>query len=301
MNVSRACAEIAHLLNVKSLTSQPLVTAHFYIAKQSHGAIIGSGGTTLQSLQSKSNTFITIPKKDDPNAGDVVTVEGTQTDINTLKPLVEAILQVAVVVKYPTSSGSGGGDQKNNNKMTLQKIDLKTGLKAGGEVLLFPDGDSLPGAGHFNRFLQVLQSATKTCDIAIYTLTDDRISRVIEDLHNSGTVKVRILTESTTVNDTGADVIPLMKLGLSVRVDSSPFLMHHKFVVIDNTVIITGSFNWTRSAAAGNAENVLILSTPDVVKPFATEFNRLWAAGTVLTPQNAAACSAQKKGLGGAN
>ena len=57
--------------------------------------------------------------------------------------------------------------------------------------------------------------------------------------------------------------------------------MHHKFVVIDNEMLVNGSFNWTTQAVVGNFENVLITNNPSIVKPYEEEFKRLW---TELNP-----------------
>ena len=52
--------------------------------------------------------------------------------------------------------------------------------------------------------------------------------------------------------------------------------MHHKFVVFDGDLLATGSYNWTRSAARYNRENVLVTSEPRLVSRFDAEFVRLW-------------------------
>lgn len=65
--------------------------------------------------------------------------------------------------------------------------------------------------------------------------------------------------------------------GIALRTDNSSYYMHHKFVIIDNNLLITGSFNWTRQAIVGNQENLVILNHPDVLEEFKKEFRKLWA------------------------
>ena len=48
--------------------------------------------------------------------------------------------------------------------------------------------------------------------------------------------------------------------------------MHHKFVIIDDSTVITGSFNWTYYGYAHHSENVIILNNEKVVENFVDEF-----------------------------
>jgi len=54
--------------------------------------------------------------------------------------------------------------------------------------------------------------------------------------------------------------------------------MHHKFVVIDNRILITGSFNWTRQAIIGNKENLIVTTHSKLVPLYRSEFEKLWIA-----------------------
>ena len=52
--------------------------------------------------------------------------------------------------------------------------------------------------------------------------------------------------------------------------------MHHKFALADCAVLLTGSYNWTRSAASSNEENFLITGDRRFVDAFARQFEKLW-------------------------
>ncbi len=47
--------------------------------------------------------------------------------------------------------------------------------------------------------------------------------------------------------------------------DVSPFFMHHKFAVLDGTLLLNGSFNWTKNASQNNNENIMITNNPYVL------------------------------------
>jgi phosphatidylserine/phosphatidylglycerophosphate/cardiolipin synthase-like enzyme len=52
--------------------------------------------------------------------------------------------------------------------------------------------------------------------------------------------------------------------------------MHHKFAVFDASLVLTGSYNWTRGAAIENEENVIVSGDPRHVTAFSRAFERLW-------------------------
>ena len=52
--------------------------------------------------------------------------------------------------------------------------------------------------------------------------------------------------------------------------------MHNKFAIIDNRLLLTGSYNWTFSANNRNDENLLIIDDPEIIKIFQNQFINLW-------------------------
>jgi len=49
-----------------------------------------------------------------------------------------------------------------------------------------------------------------------------------------------------------------------------------QFAVIDNRTVITGSFNWSPSAAHQNDELLLVIESPLLAAHFTREMDRLW-------------------------
>ena len=124
----------------------------------------------------------------------------------------------------------------------------------------------------------LLHDARESADLCIFTITDDRIVNEIEAAHRRG-VRVRILTDDDKAHDRGSDVHRLARMGIQVRKDHDPAHMHHKFAIVDGHWLLTGSYNWTRSASKENAENVIILDHVGACTQFEEEFERLWRLG----------------------
>ncbi len=52
--------------------------------------------------------------------------------------------------------------------------------------------------------------------------------------------------------------------------------MHHKVIIIDNSIVVTGSLNFSSSADEDNEENVVILDNPEIAALYLQEFDKLW-------------------------
>lgn len=65
-------------------------------------------------------------------------------------------------------------------------------------------------------------------------------------------------------------------LGIEVRTNHTTFYMHHKFVIIDGTKMMTGSFNWSKNAMLGNNENILFVRDKEIMKKYQDTFDELW-------------------------
>ena len=76
--------------------------------------------------------------------------------------------------------------------------------------------------------------------------------------------------------DKGSDIFRFKHKGIPVKIDSDKSLMHHKFAVVDDKKVVTGSLNWTRSGSEINNENIVITDNYRIVTAFNDEFRRLW-------------------------
>lgn len=132
-----------------------------------------------------------------------------------------------------------------------------------------------PGIACIEAIKEEIKYATKSIDICVFTISDDRIANAIIYAHSKG-VKVRIITDDDKTYDLGSDIEKLAKERIPVKIDNSPHHMHHKFAIFDNKKVMTGSFNWTRSASEKNTENILTTNAPETIEAFNKEFNRLW-------------------------
>ncbi len=132
-----------------------------------------------------------------------------------------------------------------------------------------------PGPGPLQAVMTEMRGIRRSADICVFTITDDRLSDSILGLARRG-VRVRVLSDDDKASDRGSDLARLAAAGIDVAFDQSSAHMHHKFAIFDDARLLTGSFNWTRSATDENHENLLATSDPVLVGRYAAEFDRLW-------------------------
>jgi len=106
-------------------------------------------------------------------------------------------------------------------------------------------------------------------------VTHDDIAAALIRAHQRGAA-VRVLVDKQQAGGRYADDEKLLAAGVPLLLDTKSGLMHHKFMVGDQKAVITGSFNWTKSADTRNAENFVIIRLSYAIKAFHLEFQRLW-------------------------
>lgn len=107
-------------------------------------------------------------------------------------------------------------------------------------------------------------------------LADELIARASAGVVVRGVVDARSASQGTLARLTCA--------GITVKIDGNPYAMHHKVIIIDEAIVITGSFNFTLSADTVNDENILILHNPAVARLYLDEYERIAALGNRPDP-----------------
>mmetsp|Transcript_8326 Transcript_8326/g.8221 ORF Transcript_8326/g.8221 Transcript_8326/m.8221 type:complete len:451 (-) Transcript_8326:29-1381(-) len=138
------------------------------------------------------------------------------------------------------------------------------------DAFFFPSGESEL------KLCCYLNKAVKTMLVCVFTITNNNLADAIRDAVKRG-VDVRVISDDECMKMLGSDVKLLHDEGIPVRVDLDPHAhMHNKFVVIDDYLLLTGSFNWTKQAAYKNCENLTVIDDPPLCKLYTEEFNKLW-------------------------
>jgi phosphatidylserine/phosphatidylglycerophosphate/cardiolipin synthase-like enzyme len=123
--------------------------------------------------------------------------------------------------------------------------------------------------------ISLINRANRSVYVAVYSFTRDVLAAALVSAKNRG-VEVRVVIERDRANEQGSEYQYLSSAGVSVRLDGNSGLMHHKFVVIDGLIVVTGSYNWSTAAEDRNDENIVIIRDGYVAERFRQEFERIW-------------------------
>lgn len=132
--------------------------------------------------------------------------------------------------------------------------------------------------GHPDKHLiSIINSAKSNLDIAIYSLTKPNIVQSIVNAKERG-LNVRVITDSKeSENSSESKELGLLKdASIPIKINTHPGLMHLKVTIADNSIVTTGSYNYTDAATYENDEVLVVLNDKTTAAQFDKEFVRMW-------------------------
>ncbi len=125
------------------------------------------------------------------------------------------------------------------------------------------------------EIIKNINQAEAFINIAMYIFTDREIALPLVKARERG-VKVRPYLDKDQVDYQYSQSRFLVQKGIKTRISTNNYIMHHKFTIIDNRILLTGSYNWTFSANHRNDENLMVIDDPEIIKIFQNQFINLW-------------------------
>jgi phosphatidylserine/phosphatidylglycerophosphate/cardiolipin synthase-like enzyme len=115
-----------------------------------------------------------------------------------------------------------------------------------------------PGGDCTGVIVRELALAKHTVRMQAYSFTSAPIAKALVQANERG-VHVEAILDRSNVTGRYSGLTFLVHAGIPTSVDSKHAIAHNKIIVIDDEVVITGSFNFTTAAQKHNAENLLVL------------------------------------------
>ena len=195
---------------------------------------------------------------------------------------------------------TGGGYLDNNNLIRLQSTEIAKDYTHEFEQMFVEDhfgaqktantpnpqvtiNGSLvevyfsPEDGTLNHILAAVNAAQESIYFLAYSFTSDELADAMISKAKSGVKVGGVFDEDQYHSNAGTEYDRLKSAGIDVRLDGDPRLMHHKVIIIDGQVVVTGSYNFSFNAEHNNDENTLIIHNQDISAQYLAEFQKIYA------------------------
>ena len=126
--------------------------------------------------------------------------------------------------------------------------------------------------------IPVVKSAAQSIHFMTFSFTDFPLAEAMIQRSKNG-VDVSGVFERVGSDTEAAELKTLMCAQIPVRRDGNSSFLHHKVIVIDERIVVTGSMNYSTNAEESNDENVLIIDNAEIARLYMQEFERVWNLG----------------------
>jgi len=134
-----------------------------------------------------------------------------------------------------------------------------------------------PDDGAAAHLVERIQEAQRSIHFLAYSFTSNDIADAILERAQAGVTVSGVFEASQVDSNFGGEYQRLLDAGLDVRLDSNVYNMHHKVIIIDGQVVVTGSYNFSANAEERNDENLLVIDNPVIAGQYEAEFARIYS------------------------
>lgn len=177
-------------------------------------------------------------------------------------------------------------------------------------VKFSPTSSSIPWPSSTNGLIgKTLAKADQNIDLALFVFSEQQLVDQL-DVEHQQDVKLRVLSDPQFAYQSYSEVLDMLGVALSpsrsgaltckVEPQNRPWprplqtvgtpqlpkgdVLHHKFGIVDNRIVIVGSHNWSDAANRLNDETLLVIEHPQVAAHYRREFERLYASSRLGIP-----------------
>jgi phosphatidylserine/phosphatidylglycerophosphate/cardiolipin synthase-like enzyme len=125
-----------------------------------------------------------------------------------------------------------------------------------------------PNGGATLAVVEAIGRARRQVLVSAYSFTSAPIAKALVEARRRGVV-VEVVLDRREASKQYSSADFLVHMGVRTYIDSAHLSAHNKVIVIDDQVIVTGSFNFTNAAERQNAENLLVLRNEGLATRYA--------------------------------
>jgi phosphatidylserine/phosphatidylglycerophosphate/cardiolipin synthase-like enzyme len=132
-----------------------------------------------------------------------------------------------------------------------------------------------PPAGGASGLIKQIDGAKKSIKVMAYGFTATNLAEALVRAKRRG-VDVGLIQDEKSAQNNRETLPILLAAGIDVRSDGKHAIQHNKVMLIDDDIVITGSYNFTKSAESRNAENIMIVRSSYAAKRYADNWKSHW-------------------------
>jgi len=132
-----------------------------------------------------------------------------------------------------------------------------------------------PDDGVLNALASLLNGAEESIHFLAFSFTSNELGVIVREKAEAGLTIAGIMDEEQVSSNQGTEYDPFKQADLDVRIDSNPGQMHHKVFIVDEKIVVLGSYNFSQSAEERNDENTIIVYNELIAEQFMLEFKRV--------------------------
>ncbi len=125
--------------------------------------------------------------------------------------------------------------------------------------------------------VELVNNAKESIYFMAFSFTADEIGDAVRARSQDGVTVAGVMETEQVNSNIGTEFDLFKQAGLDVICDGIEGQMHHKVMIIDESIVILGSYNFTNSAETRNDENLLVIYNEDIAAQFIAEFQRVYA------------------------
>ncbi len=133
-----------------------------------------------------------------------------------------------------------------------------------------------PDDGVLAALVPVLDGAQDSIYFLAYSFTSNQLGDIVRQKAAAGLTVAGVMEDEQVRSNQGTEYDPFRQANLDVRIDGIDGLMHHKVFVVDEQIVVLGSYNFSQSAEERNDENIIIIYDPVIAEQFVLEFQRVY-------------------------
>jgi phosphatidylserine/phosphatidylglycerophosphate/cardiolipin synthase-like enzyme len=132
-----------------------------------------------------------------------------------------------------------------------------------------------PNGGAAQAILDGIRGAKQTILVHAYLLYSTRLAGALVRAHQRG-VQVHVILDAHAQPHypPASAVAHLVAAGIHISLDAQHAWAHDKVMILDESIVFTGSYNWTVAAEQQNGENLLVIRDPRLAGVYTDNWRR---------------------------